>query len=139
MNQLVVRCGSKVVFERIESRWSGEIEQNRRDFMLKWDKVFVSCLAGATLSTKAMADPSSADQIRSGFMQLIDVFTAITEPILWFYAITACILMATGKNKEMGWNRLKSVGYAYIGITLLPTFFVFLRWVSKIISESIHM
>ena len=45
--------------------------------------------------------------------------------------------MAT-KGKNIGFDRLKQVAYAYAGIALLPTFFAFLRWVSEIIKTSIH-
>ncbi len=60
------------------------------------------------------AGVDSADKIRRGFHDIIDVFTALAEPILWFYALTACVLIAT-KNKNAGWERLKNVGYAYAG------------------------
>lgn len=79
---------------------------------------------------------SGADKMREGFMTLIETATAITEPILWFYALAACILMATGK-KGVGWEKLKNVGYSYILITMLPTLFQFCRWISKLILECI--
>lgn len=146
MSTLVARCGGKVVLEKqleVKSRWTGEIEENRKKVVAKSSIWVMAAVYGykftmSTLDSIAYASaPSSADQIRKGFMQIIDVFTAITEPILWFYAITACILMATGKNKELGWGRLKNVGYAYIFITLLPTFFSFLRWVAQLVGGAI--
>lgn len=79
---------------------------------------------------------SGVDKMREGFMALIETATAITEPILWFYALTACILMATGK-KGVGWDKLKNVGYSYILITMLPTLFQFCRWISKTLIECI--
>lgn len=75
-------------------------------------------------------------QMREGFMTLIETATAITEPILWFYALAACIMMATGK-KGVGWEKLKNVGYSYILITMLPTLFEFCRWISKILMTCI--
>lgn len=77
-----------------------------------------------------------AENIRQAFQQLIEVATAIAEPILWFYALGACIMMATGKNKQLGWDRLKTVGYAYVVIALLPTCFAFLRWIATLIQSS---
>jgi hypothetical protein len=91
----------------------------------------------ATSASAAVAVVSQGDKIREGFMQIIDVFTAIAEPILWFYAVTACVLMATGKNKDLGWDRLKRVGYSYIFIALLPTFFAFLRWMAEMLKGAI--
>ena len=144
MSTLVARCGNKVVYERtVESKWTGEIEEYRQQTIQKSGKIILACVYGYKFATSVgpavalAADTSSADQIRKGFMQIIEVFTAITEPILWFYAITACILMATGKNKDVGWAKLKNVGYAYVFITLLPTFFVFLRWVAKLVGGAI--
>lgn len=81
---------------------------------------------------------SGADKMREGFMTLIETAIAITEPILWFYALAACILMATGK-KGVGWEKLKNVGYSYILITMLPTLFQFCRWISKILMECIAL
>lgn len=78
------------------------------------------------------------NQMRKGFTTLIETATAITEPILWFYALAACILMATGK-KGVGWDKLKNVGYSYILITMLPTLFEFCRWVSRILMTCIKM
>lgn len=146
MSALVIRCGEKVVYERlsvVESRWDGEIEESRKQFVAKSSKWAVAVLGFvysgkfATSVSAAAAALSSADKIRQGFMQIIDVFTAIAEPILWFYAVTACILMATGRSKEAGWDRLKRVGYAYIFIALLPTFFSFLRWMAVMLSGAI--
>lgn len=151
---LIARCGGRVVFEKspVTSRWTGEVEERRRDFVEKASNVLTAVILGTLYSfklgsstvdaaTRLMAPHtvSSADKIREGFMKLVDVFTAISEPILWFYALTACILMATGKNKEAGWTRLKNVGYAYIFISLLPAFFTFLRWVAKLVGDAIQL
>ncbi|MNI25138.1 hypothetical protein D3C73_787770 [compost metagenome] len=143
MDSLVVRCGNKIVYERATSRWSGEVEENRQEFIQKSSKL-VSSILISTYSMKfassvlaAAPTISSGDKIRQGFMQIIDVFTAVAEPILWFYALTACVLMATGRNKELGWDRLKRVGYSYIFISMLPTFFAFLRWLAVMLKDAL--
>lgn len=143
MSALVVRCGDRVVYERQESKWTGEIEESRQKFVEKSSR-WVSAILGGVYSYKFAGSVSaaatvitSAEKIRQGFMQIIEVFTAIAEPILWFYAVTACILMATGRNKDMGWDRLKRVGYAYIFIAMLPTFFSFLRWIAEMLRGAI--
>lgn len=79
------------------------------------------------------ANNTNVQTMRKAFEQILTIATAIAEPILWFYAVTALIMMATGKNKMMGKERLKSVIYSYIGITMLPTLFSFLRWVSQVL------
>lgn len=143
---LVVRCGGKVVLERkeeevaVKSRWSGELEKTRKTFVEKMTNLIIPATMGVKMflahhnHTFAQAK-EAADQIRVGFQQILDVFTAIAEPLLWFYALTACILMAT-KNKDEGWKRLKQVGYAYTAIALLPTFFSLLRWIAGLLRES---
>lgn len=99
-----------------------------------------SILLPAILTTsKTFAYAGSSEAVKSiqeAFEQLMSIATAIAEPILWFYALTSLILMATGKSKAIGWNRLKNVGYAYIGMTLLPTIFAFLRWISGILKSA---
>lgn len=157
MSQMVVKCGELTVFSKpvvdvqikkeikVESRWSGDLEESRKSLVGK----IVEWIFPTVVMTKltmvvppsilaATAGNVGASQIRDGFMQLLDVFTAIAEPILWFYALTACILMAT-KNKQAGLDRLKQVGYAYAGIALLPTFFAFLRWIAAIIKGAITL
>jgi hypothetical protein len=147
---LIVRCGGKVVLERkeevtkqvtVKSRWHGNLEKTRKAVV---DKI-AGLIIPATLGTRIFLSYHSpafaqareaAEQIRVGFQQVLDVFTAIAEPILWFYALTACILMAT-KNKDEGWKRLKQVGYAYTAIALLPTFFSLLRWIANLLRESL--
>jgi Na+/H+-dicarboxylate symporter len=152
---MVAKCGGQVVLTKpvvdtklkeikVTSRWSGELEESRKTLVSKvaeWifpgvvmTKLTMAVGTHTFAATSAMA---GAEGIRQGFMQLLDVFTAIAEPILWFYALTACILMAT-KNKQAGWDRLKQVGYAYAGIALLPTFFAFVRYIAEIIKHSIH-
>lgn len=122
----------------VESRWSGELEEYRNKFINRSSAILTSIYFGFTTSHHAYAKSTEAvAKIRAGFGQLMDVFTAIAEPILWFYALTGCILMATGKNKDVGWNRIKQVFYAYIAIALLPTFFAFARWVAELIGASI--
>jgi len=81
---------------------------------------------------KVVASPAN---IREKFSQIIDVFSAISEPILWGFAIVGLVLVATG-NKQMGWSRVKSVAYAYIGIQCLPAFFAFLRYVAKMLTDA---
>jgi hypothetical protein len=143
MSSLVVRCGNKVVYEKTQSRWTGEVEENRKEFVAKSSRWVAACMGGvyslkfATAVSAAAKVVDSGEKIRQGFMQIIDVFTAIAEPVLWFYAVTACILMATGKNKDAGWDRLKRVGYSYIFIALLPTFFSFLRWIAAMLKGAI--
>jgi hypothetical protein len=142
---LIVRCGGKVVLERreevvVKSRWSGELEKTRKTIIEKMTNLIIPTILGVKMflahHNYAFAQArEAADQIRVGFQQVLDVFTAIAEPILWFYALTACILMAT-KNKDEGWKRLKQVGYAYTAIALLPTFFSLLRWIAGLLKES---
>jgi hypothetical protein len=157
MSQMVVNCSGTMVFTKpvvdtklkkeikVDSRWSGELEESRKTLVnrvVEWifPTVVMTKLSMVVTSHAfaASAGAVGANQIREGFMQLIDVFTAIAEPILWFYALTACILMAT-KNKQAGLDRLKQVGYAYAGIALLPTFFAFLRWIAAIIKGAITL
>ncbi len=149
MSGMVVRVGGVVVQQpkeeiKVESRWSGDLEDSRKqiiDRVVHW--VFpVALMTKLTLSASKHAYAAStmvagADGIRKGFTQLLDVFTAISEPILWFYALTACILMAT-KNKQAGLDRLKQVAYAYGAIALLPTFFAFVRFIANIIKHSVN-
>ena len=148
MSGLTARCGGVVVFERkeeptIKSRWTGDLEDSRKGFI---DKM-VDLILPATIMTKltwatathAFAQSTAkAEDIRAGFETLLDVFTAIAEPILWFYALTACIMIAT-KNKNAGFDRLKQVAYAYAGIALLPTFFSFLRWIAELLKGAISL
>lgn len=90
-------------------------------------------LPGTRVYAAVSGNADTLAKIRQAFEQLMEIATAIAEPILWFYALTSLILMATGKSKTIGWNRLKNVGYAYIGMTLLPTIFAFLRWISSLL------
>jgi hypothetical protein len=158
MNEIAVRrdcfiatCGGKTIVKRpverieVKSRWEGEVETNRQKVVAK-SSTLAAAMMGTVYSFRlhesamaAAAKVTGADKIREGFMQIVDVFTAIAEPILWFYALTACILMATGRNKELGWDRLKRVGYAYIFITLMPTLFQFLRWIAEILKGAIQL
>lgn len=126
----------------VASRWSGEVEESRKVFVGKLSDWFIT----AVLANHVMGAPkvyaesttdANVDRIRAGFETLLDVFTALAEPILWFYALTACILIAT-KNKETGFNRLKHVAYAYAGIALLPAFFSLLRWIAEMIKGAIQ-
>lgn len=125
----------------VKSRWSGEIEESRKTFVHKMSDWFVTViLANQLIGTpKAMAEGAekNVDKIREGFDTILDVFTALAEPILWFYALTACILIAT-KNKDTGINRLKHVAYAYTAIALLPTFFALIRWVAELIKGAVQ-
>ena len=95
-------------------------------------------LACATTSHTLIAS-TGASMIREGFKEILEVLTAISEPVLWFYAVTGCVLMATDKNRDKGWSRLKNVGYSYIIISILPTIFSFLRWVATILSGAISL
>ncbi|QPX71697.1 hypothetical protein [Bacillus phage SP8] len=142
--QMVLKIGGVVVDPHpveVKSKYTGDLEITRKKVVHRMLDIIVP-VGLATKLTMALspgalaAGVDSADKIRRGFHDIIDVFTALAEPILWFYALTACVLIAT-KNKNAGWERLKNVGYAYAGIALLPTFFSFLRWVSSIVSSSI--
>lgn len=142
--QMVLKIGGVVVDPQpveVKSKYTGDLEVTRKKVVHRMLDIIVP-VGLATKLTMALspgalaAGVDSADKIRRGFHDIIDVFTALAEPILWFYALTACVLIAT-KNKNAGWERLKNVGYAYAGIALLPTFFSFLRWVSSIVSSSI--
>ena len=91
----------------------------------------------------AMASPTSAEagaeQIRTGFKQVMNVAVAIAEPIIWVYAVIACVMIATNTSKDAGWNKLKNVGYAYMLMNLLPALFAFWCWMNKIIESSITL
>lgn len=137
---------SKQVFEveklNVKSRWSGEVEENRKTFVKTVTDWFIPTMVSGHIlmnrPTMVMAESNTnVEKIRDGFGELLDVFTALAEPILWFYALTACILIAT-KNKDNGFNRLKQVAYAYAAIALLPTFFVMLRWIAEMIKGAIQ-
>jgi hypothetical protein len=146
--EVTARCGGVVVLEpvSVKSRWTGELEEGRKRVNRSIAELLTIGVLGAGYSFR-FADAvlaagkavSASDKLREGFMQLIDVFTAISEPILWFYALIGCIMMATGKNKEKGMEKLKQVGYAYVVIALLPTIFDFLRYISTIIKASVQV
>lgn len=130
------------IVKKVESRWSGEIEESRKKFVGNLSDWFIT----AVLANHIMGAPkvyaeegtdANVERIREGFSTLLDVFTALAEPILWFYALTACILIAT-KNKDAGFNRLKHVAYAYAAIALLPAFFSLLRWIAEMIKGAIQ-
>jgi hypothetical protein len=129
-------------FVEVKSKYTGELEKGRKRIV----KFLTDLIMPVTIATRwAMthqdalaAGVSGADKIRSGFQTLLDTFTALAEPVLWFYALIGCIMIATGKNKDAGWNRIKQVGYAYVAIALLPTLFSLLRWVSVIIKGAIQ-
>jgi hypothetical protein len=146
MSQMVVRCGGKVVmgeaeFTPVTSKYTGELETFRQKAVKFMTNMFIP----VTIATKwafthkeAFAQSvDGATRIREGFEVLLDTFTALAEPVLWFYALVGCIMIATGKNKEKGMDRLKQVGYAYIAISLLPTMFALLRWIGEIIKGAI--
>lgn len=109
-----------------------------KEFEGKSTKIAVILPVILTKVSRICEASNGVEQMRQGFMTLIQTATAITEPILWFYALTACILMATGK-KGVGWDKLKQVGYSYILITMLPTLFEFCRWISAILMTCIKM
>lgn len=128
--------------ETVVSRHEGEVEEGRKKFVNWFGNFGVTLLMSVSMGTVTQwawaeetgkSSMSSVEEIRKGFMEVIDVFTAVAEPILWFYAVVGCILMATGKNKDNGWGKLKNVGYAYIGIRLLPAFFVFMGWIANLL------
>lgn len=125
----------------VKSRWSGEIEESRKKFIHKLSDWFIAIVTANQLMgiPKALAKGAeqNVDKIREGFDTILDVFTALAEPILWFYALTACILIAT-KNKDTGINRLKHVAYAYTAIALLPTFFALIRWIAELIKGAVQ-
>lgn len=102
-----------------------------------WGRVGAKAAYAATpeIAKAVAASPAGAEQIRKGFQSVIDVITAIAEPILWGYAVVGLVLVATGK-KQAGWDRVKSVGWAYLGIAMLPTFFAFLRWVAAMLKAT---
>lgn len=137
---LVSSAGSREVYKRVEptvikSKYTGELEEIRQGAIQKMLYLLVPSVM-MTTSASAATSTESAEKIRVGFGEILEVFTALAEPILWFYALTACILMVT-KNKEIGWNRLKQVAYAYAAIALLPTFFSFLRWIADMLKGAI--
>ena len=118
----------------VPSKWTGETETFRKKFVA-WAS---AALTMAAVSMRPiLANTHDVAKIHDGFNQIMDVFTALAEPVLWFYAVIGAIMMATGKNKEKGWERVKQVGYAYVFIQLLPTFFKFCHWVAVLISTSI--
>lgn len=130
-------------FVEVKSKYTGELEKSRNRIV----KFMTNLIMPGVIATKwamthkeafaATVASGGADQIRHGFQTLLDTFTALAEPVLWFYALIGCIMIATGKNKDAGWNRIKQVGYAYVAIALLPTLFSLLRWVSVIIKGAI--
>lgn len=86
----------------------------------------------------ALGTQATPDNIRQKFSQIIDIFSAVAEPILWGFAIVGLVLVATG-NKTIGWQRVKNVAYAYIGIQCLPGFFAFLRYIAKMLTDAFSM
>lgn len=98
--------------------------------MTSW--VYENLITKVALGAELTATP---DELRKNFSKIIDVFTAIAEPILWGFAIVGLVLVATG-NRQMGWQRVKSVAYAYICINCLPAFFAFLRYIAKMLTAA---
>lgn len=144
MSSIVIRCNGEIIHEPRKQEMSpGQValEEGRKSFI---KKVTNFILPSSIALRLAIANPSVSlaettehvEDLRGGFQELLDVFTALAEPILWFYALIACILMVT-KDKNAGWNKLKHVVYAYVGIALLPTFFSLLRWVSDMVKTAI--
>jgi hypothetical protein len=158
MTEMVVNVGGREIYRKqvvetkvpVKSIHKGELEEVRKTKIVPLiTRAVVLAVGGVRIAKRAFADTSHAgmlvaasggggEQIRRGFTEIIDVFTAIAEPILWFYALIGCVMMATGKNKDAGWNRIKQVGYAYIGIALLPAFFAFLRWIANMLKGAIQ-
>jgi len=159
MTEMIINVGGREVFRKpvietkmaVKSKHTGELEEVRKTKMVPLiTRAIVLAVGGVRIAKRAFADKSheglmvaanhigGGEQIRQGFTEIIDVFTAIAEPILWFYALIGCVMMATGKNKDAGWNRIKQVGYAYIGIALLPAFFAFLRWIASMLKGAVH-
>lgn len=124
--------------EKVKSRWEGELEENRQNLVQKFSAMIAPAMFySLTGFSKGAVAETGADQLRDGFSEILDVLTAVAEPVLWFYALIGCIMIATGKSKDSGWEKLKQVGYAYLGISLLPAFFALLRWLSNLIQGSI--
>ena len=145
---LITRSSGKVLYQKVDeatplkSKYPEDMEVLRKSMVRRMVDVLMTAPAiiGISLVASKYASASTenpAEGLREGFENILDIFTAIAEPILWFYALTACILMAT-KNKDSGIQKLKQVAYAYAGIALLPTFFALLRWLSEMIKGSIH-
>lgn len=115
----------------VKEKYSNWIEKITAGLVVVWSygKLTSSKIAlGAELN-------ATPEQLRQNFSKIIDVFTAIAEPILWGFAIVGLVLVATG-NKSMGWARVKNVAYAYICINCLPAFFAFLRYISKMLTSA---
>lgn len=100
-----------------------------------YSHIMTKIALGATEVAKEATSEVTSDTIRASFSKIIDIFSAIAEPILWGYAIVGLVLVATG-NKQMGWARVKQVAYAYIGVQCLPAFFAFLRYLAKMLTAS---
>lgn len=83
----------------------------------------------------AQADKTgeTVKKLQEVFLILREIAIAVGEPILWFYALTAIILMATGKNKAQGWGRLKQVMYSYLFLRCLPALFALVGWLSEVL------
>ena len=87
---MTITVGGKVIQERVvESRWSGELEEGRKrliNTVVEWifPAVLVTKLTIASSKSvlAATTATSGADDIRAGFTTIIDIFTAIAEPIL---------------------------------------------------------
>jgi len=156
MSTMKVRIGSRVSYELTHTNLctlgSNELlnkvkHQNYIEWLGKfgvglltaysWGRMGAKAAYAATpeIAKAVASSPAGADQIRKGFQSVIDVITAIAEPILWGYAVVGLVLVATGK-KQAGWDRVKSVGWAYLGIAMLPTFFAFLRWVAAMLKAT---
>lgn len=140
----IVRCGGKVVtYPSRREEPVQSLETTRKGVVDTMARVLTTTFVSSALYMKnttitVLAD-NGANELREGFMEILDVFTAIAEPILWFYALIGCIMMATGKNRDLGWKRIKQVGYAYLSIALLPTFFSFLRWLANILEGAMQL
>jgi len=115
-----------------------EANDDKLDWFTKIGIALMTSFTYGNLVTKVALGAeltATPDQLRQNFSKIIDVFTAIAEPILWGFAVVGLVLVATG-NKQMGWARVKSVAYAYIGINCLPAFFAFLRYIAKMLTSA---
>lgn len=111
-----------------------------KDFMSKNHAPLIGAvIAGMTMSSpmayaKTTGFAVAQSKIHAISTQIIDLVTSLAEPILWGFAVVAFLTMVNDKAKGM--QKVKSVLYAFVGITLLPSIFAMLSFIGRAVSSA---
>lgn len=102
-------------------------------------KIMAGITAMMAVPQLAFADTSTGFAVAEGKLhavavQIIDLVTTLSEPILWGFAVVGFITMVNDRTK--GWQKVKSTMWAFLGITLLPGVFSMLTFIGKTVASS---